>query len=167
MRYNTTIKYNGNSVTIKVTNNALSGSFELPEFLKAVRISRNHSLINTHLLTDFPTEECEAFENGTEPIPKLYLRCFALPYKLPMKISHLGYDPKSDSKSRLANRLKEERLSHEIPQTIFAAEIGVARSTYAGYETGKSVPDIYTLIKIADYYQVSVDYLLGRSNLYK
>lgn len=38
----------------------------------------------------------------------------------------------------------------------------VARSTYNGYELEKSEPNIETLIKLADYYNVSVDYLIGR-----
>lgn len=162
MRYNATIKYEDKTVTIKVTNKILEGTFDLPEFLKLVRNSRNHTIQITHMLTDFETQDCEDYETGKQRIPKDYLKCFAPRYGLPMKISQLGYDEEEETKSKLAIRLKELRLSHVIPQKIFANEIGVARSTYACYETGKNEPDIYTLIKIADYYKVSLDYLVGR-----
>lgn len=44
--------------------------------------------------------------------------------------------------------------------------IGVAESTISLYETGKRQPDQTTLLKIADYFDVSTDYLLDRTNLY-
>ena len=40
--------------------------------------------------------------------------------------------------------------------------IGVGESTISQYETGKRQPDQQTLLKLADYFDVSVDYLLGR-----
>ena len=162
MRYITTIEYEGKKISVKVTNKELEGNFELPKFLKKVRELRGHSLQNTHMLTDYPEWDCEGYENGTKRIPKEYLRCFAFPYRLPMKLAQLGYDPEQDAKSKLAENLRKLRLENELPQIIVAAELGVARSTYACYETGKNEPDIYTLIKIADYYRVSLDYLVGR-----
>lgn len=41
-------------------------------------------------------------------------------------------------------------------------EIGVAESTISQYETGKRQPDYETLLKLSEYFGVSVDYLLGR-----
>lgn len=162
MRYNATIRYEGAEVTIKVTNKELEGSFELKEFLKKVRETRNHNIIATHMMTDYPTDECEAFESGEMRIPKDYLKCFARSYGLPMKLAQLGYDPEQETKSKLAQRLKELRLQHELSQMMVAFDLGVARSTYACYESGKNEPDIYTLVRIADYYKVSLDYLVGR-----
>lgn len=162
MQYKTTILYENKKVEIKTTNKALEGKFSLPDFLKAVRIARNHDIIQTHLLTDYAKKDCEEFETGKQRIPRHYLKCFATPYRIPMKIAQLGYVPKEETKNKLAERLKELRLNHEVPQIIFAAELGIARSTYASYETGRNEPDIHTLIKIADYYKVSLDYLVGR-----
>lgn len=42
--------------------------------------------------------------------------------------------------------------------------LNVAKSTYSGYENNKSVPNHEALKKIADFYSVSVDYILGRTN---
>lgn len=162
MRYNTTVKYEGKSATFKTTNKLLEGTYELPEFLKTVRETRKHTMQQTHLVTDFLTQDCTEFENGKQRIPKLYLECFARAYGLPMKLKQLGFDPKTETKSKLAQRLKELRIENSLPQVIVAAELGIARSTYACYESGKNEPDVYTLVKIADYYRVSLDYLVGR-----
>ena len=60
------------------------------------------------------------------------------------------------------NKIAELRKAAHLTQEKFAAIIGVARSTIAMYETDKSEPDFNILQKIADYFHVSTDYLLGR-----
>lgn len=62
-----------------------------------------------------------------------------------------------------AFRLKELRKSKKISQKILAGEIGVAQTTIANYEQDARFPDEKTLHSIADYFGVSMDYLLGRS----
>ena len=58
--------------------------------------------------------------------------------------------------------LKKLRLNKKISQQKFADIIGVSRSTIAMWETGGSQPDNDNLKRIANYFNVSVDYLLGR-----
>ncbi|RDY70281.1 XRE family transcriptional regulator [Halobacillus trueperi] len=60
-------------------------------------------------------------------------------------------------------RLARLRRTRDLSQEEFARRVGINRSTYARYETGKTQPDFDTLDKIAAFYDVSVDYLLGRS----
>lgn len=60
------------------------------------------------------------------------------------------------------NRIAELRKKANITQEKFSSIIGVGRSTLAMYETNKSEPDFTVLQKIADYFDVSTDYLLGR-----
>ena len=55
---------------------------------------------------------------------------------------------------------KEQRLSQESA----AARIGIGFSTYRRYESGERVPDADVLVRIADFYSVSADYLLGRTD---
>lgn len=50
-----------------------------------------------------------------------------------------------------------------ITQPILAEAIGVTRQTISLYSTGQSTPDIDVFLKIADYFNVSFEYLLGRS----
>lgn len=60
------------------------------------------------------------------------------------------------------NRIAELRKQAGLTQSKLSASIGVARSTLAMYETNKSEPDFTTISKLADLFNVSVDYLLGR-----
>lgn len=64
----------------------------------------------------------------------------------------------------LSNKLKELRKTTTLTQSEFAKKIDVARTTYAMYEQGNREPDYETLRKIADYFGVTTDYLLGRSD---
>lgn len=63
-----------------------------------------------------------------------------------------------------ADRIKELREEKNISQKEFAKTIGVAQSTYALYETDKREPSFDVLIKIAQYFNVTTDYLLGLTN---
>lgn len=65
----------------------------------------------------------------------------------------------------LAKRLKELRESRRIYQREMAEYLGLSFRGYQGYETNQSDPKLKTLIAIADYYQVSIDYLVGRTDV--
>ncbi|MBO5323637.1 MAG: helix-turn-helix transcriptional regulator [Oscillospiraceae bacterium] len=60
-------------------------------------------------------------------------------------------------------RLKEIRRKRGISQVKLAMELNTTQNTISRYETGDREPGIAELIKIADYFNVSVDYLLGRT----
>ena len=59
-------------------------------------------------------------------------------------------------------RIKDSRKINGLTQQELAAIVGVSRSTIAMWETDKSQPDNDPLLKLAQYFNVSVDYLLGR-----
>lgn len=59
-------------------------------------------------------------------------------------------------------KLAELRKEKGVSQIKAATDLGVDPSTVAKYETGDRLPDLVMLIKIADYFDVSTDYLLGR-----
>lgn len=61
-------------------------------------------------------------------------------------------------------RLKEIRESKGISQKDFAAIIGVPANTYNQWENGKRQPDPEIMIMIADYYDITLDYLMGRES---
>ena len=60
-------------------------------------------------------------------------------------------------------RLKELRTKKGISQLRLATELNTTQNTISRYETGEREPGIDELIKIADYFNVSVDYLIGRT----
>ncbi len=64
----------------------------------------------------------------------------------------------------LAMKLKMLRMDAGLSQEEFAAKAGISRSCVANYETGKRVPSINMLKKIADIYGIMTDVLIG-SNL--
>ena len=60
-------------------------------------------------------------------------------------------------------RLKELRKKKGISQLRLATDLNTTQNTISRYETGEREPGISELIKIADYFNVSVDYLIGRT----
>ena len=64
----------------------------------------------------------------------------------------------------LTERLKKMRKEHGYKQLDIADKIGTGRTTYAKYETGDIQPPIDQVIRLSDLFDVSVDYLLGKSN---
>lgn len=58
-------------------------------------------------------------------------------------------------------KLKELRIERGIQQKDLAATLGIGANTLSRYENGKREPDNHTLVQLADYFGVSVDYLLA------
>ena len=61
-------------------------------------------------------------------------------------------------------RLMYLRTSNNLTQKQLANLLNIERSTLSSYETGRRYPDAHILVKLADTFDVSVDYLLGREN---
>ena len=61
-------------------------------------------------------------------------------------------------------RLKELRKQKKITQLKLAMDLGLNQNTVSRYETGEREADYKTLIMLADYFNVSVDYLLERTD---
>jgi len=61
-------------------------------------------------------------------------------------------------------RIKMLREKRGLSQAEVAKRLGIARTTYSGYEIGTREPDQNTLIKLAKFFDVSVDYLLGNTD---
>lgn len=61
-------------------------------------------------------------------------------------------------------RLKQLREEHELSQAAVGKAIGVSRYAVYTYEKGKAGPTMDGLILLADFFEVSTDYLLGRTD---
>ena len=59
-------------------------------------------------------------------------------------------------------RIRDIRAQQGISQKELALALGIAPNTLSQYENEKRAPDFETVIRIADYFRVSVDYLIGR-----
>ena len=63
------------------------------------------------------------------------------------------------------NRLRDLREDMDLRQIDVAKATGIDQKTLSNYETGKTNPDSYALIQLADFFHVSIDYLVGRLNI--
>lgn len=64
----------------------------------------------------------------------------------------------------MENRIKVLRLAKGLKQSDLADELGVRQNTLSTWENGKYEPDNAMLRKIADYFGVTVDYVIGRAD---
>ena len=62
-------------------------------------------------------------------------------------------------------RIKQLRQEKGLKQEELAKEFGIAQQTISNYEKGIREPDITTLKKLADFFDVSLDFLLGKTDI--
>lgn len=58
-------------------------------------------------------------------------------------------------------RIRDLREDKDLTQTAIAKMLNCSQQTYSRYESGEITIDIYNLIKLAHFYNTSVDYILG------
>ena len=61
-------------------------------------------------------------------------------------------------------RIRELRKARRITQLKMALHLDMSQNTISRYESGEREPGIAELIRIADYFRVSIDYLVGRTD---
>ena len=62
------------------------------------------------------------------------------------------------------NRIRDLREDRDLRQIDVAKATGIDQKTLSNYETGKTNPDSYAIIRLCDFFDVSADYLIGRSD---
>ena len=60
--------------------------------------------------------------------------------------------------------LTEQRKLNKLTQRQVAKSLGISQPSYVRYENGSAEPTLENLVKLADLFDVSVDYLLGRTD---
>lgn len=63
------------------------------------------------------------------------------------------------------NRIKALREDRDLRQVDVASATGIDQRSLSNYETGKTNPDSYAIKRLADFFGVTCDYLLGASDL--
>jgi len=70
-----------------------------------------------------------------------------------------------DLQIKFTERLKELRAKKGISQRDIAKEIGISQNSYCLWEQGKTQPDLEKLIKLCQFFDVTVDYIVGYSDI--
>ena len=63
----------------------------------------------------------------------------------------------------MKNNLKALRKQRKLTQVALQLQTGIEKSLLSKYETGERIPPTETLITLADFYNVSIDYILMRT----
>lgn len=74
-------------------------------------------------------------------------------------------DNQGDILKEFGKRLKMLREDRDIPMSKLAADVGTTKSGISRYENGKTDPGLTTLIKFAEYFNVTIDWLAGNGNI--
>ena len=64
----------------------------------------------------------------------------------------------------MENRLKEIRKSRGYTQVFLQMQTGIEQALLSKFENGERVPPTESLVRLAEFYQVSIDYILCRTN---
>lgn len=64
----------------------------------------------------------------------------------------------------LGNNIKKLRLANKMNQVEFAKKLSVTKQTVSNWENNNIQPSVEMLMKVADVFNVTTDYLLGREN---
>ncbi len=65
----------------------------------------------------------------------------------------------------MKNRIKDLREDRDLRQLDLSLATGIDQRTISNYETGKTSPDAFALVKLAEFFNVSIDYLLCRTDV--
>ena len=69
-----------------------------------------------------------------------------------------------NSENKKMTNLKKLRESRNLTQIKLSVEVSVSQELISAYELGKNKPNVENLIKLADYFNCSTDYILDRTN---
>ena len=65
----------------------------------------------------------------------------------------------------IKNKIRDLREDLDLRQIDVAIATGIDQKTLSNYETGKTNPDSYSIIKLAEFFKVTTDYLIGYSSV--
>ena len=64
----------------------------------------------------------------------------------------------------MTNRLRELRKSRKLTQISVQMQTGIEQALLSKFENGERIPPTETLMRLADFYHVSMDYIMGRTD---
>lgn len=111
-----------------------------------------------------------SWENAYESIPLLKLIKFcnlydySLDFVVGLSRSNKKYGKFKTDKVKIGKKLKELRNSLNLSQQQLSDECKISQTTYSGYEIGKYLINTTNLYYICKTYNVSMDYMVGRTD---
>jgi len=67
--------------------------------------------------------------------------------------------------NNIGERIKELRIKNNMTQNDLASVVGLTATGISYWESGKANPDIKSINKLADYFNVSIDYIYGKKDI--
>ena len=110
------------------------------------------------------------WENGIDPIPLQKLNEFCNYYGISLdyicglsNIKKISFIKDKIDKETIGNNLKKIRIDNNDTQEKTAEIIRVDQSNYSKYELGKTLIHTYPLVEFAKHYNISIDYICGKT----
>lgn len=143
-------------MTLRYEELRLDAEKKQGDIAEVLSVKRNTYSKWENLINDMPLEKCNELAN--------YYKT-TLDYVLGLSNVREYIDISLSIDWKLVSeRLTELRHSKNLTETELSSKIGFAQTTYSHYEIGKRRPTTMKLLSIAQYYNVSVDYIVGRIN---
>ncbi len=102
------------------------------------------------------------------PLTKLIKFCnlydYSLDFVCGLTKKNIKYGKFETNKEKIGKKLKELRTNLNLSQQALADECKISQTTYSGYETGHYLINTTNLYYICKTYNISMDYLVGRTN---
>ena len=134
---------------------------EANEILKDLRESRGLTMKEVSEATQMATSLISDYETGKKVMGMKVAVRFADFYNV--SLDYLLGRETINPFMKTKDILKELRKNHSLSMKEFCKQCDISFNTYQNYETGKRIPTAEILVKIADFYGVTTDYLLGRA----
>jgi len=156
------ITYKEKYLRYRTKDPVLSGYYTLHEYIDVLRRAAGISFEDMAKVTTYSEKSFrEMILDPAQDIMQSELRHLQKAFPIPKNVVQFADD---DVRPIHAKRMQELRRERGWSQEEVAKKLGVAQTTYAGYEVGRSEPDFKTLVQIAEVYRETTDYILGRLN---
>lgn len=141
-------------MTLRYEELRLDSEMKQGDIAQILSVKRNTYSKWENLINDMPLEKCNELAN--------YYKT-SLDYVLGLSnVKVVVETPLFIDWNTISKRLYELRSASKLTEKELSCKIGFAQTTYSQYETGTRRPTTMKLLSIAQYHNVSVDYIVGR-----
>lgn len=143
-------------MTLRYEELRLDSEKKQGDIAQILSVKRNTYSKWENLINDMPLEKCNELAN--------YYKT-SLDYVLGLSnVKVVVETPLFIDWNTISKRLYELRSACKLTEKELSCKIGFAQTTYSQYETGTRRPTTMKLLSIAQYHNVSIDYIVGRTN---